>query len=261
MSFLYFIPECVDPPELDKLAQWGLAYAFEAPPAWTLKGGGSGPGGASGLLMAGQGTELGYVPARQTWRELPIVDFQLPITQDDRKTRSWLGFWNEKRPGPQTLGRRAMLSGHAVRLADGQEYHIASARKMVTAGGTIGALCALPHRRDVDGEGRWKKRTLLAEYAELWAIAERFWDFYLGASSGAGAGTETPAADVAAARIDDELLYAWATAALAVNYRVAAVECAMLELFDDRNVLEVLRALIDWPTLMEWSKKKAPAAT
>ena len=46
--------------------------------------------------------------------------------------------------------------------------------------------------------------------------------------------------------------------ALATNYRVGKAEVVLLGLFDDRATVEILKALIDWPTISAWLKKKGP---
>lgn len=248
-GFLYFIADETSPPGMEELAEAGLQYAFEVPPAATPKMSGSGPGGQSGMLLAAQGVELEYRPDKQTWRRLPIADCRLSIANGESSKSVWVGMWNDKRPGPEELARSSQLRGHEVRLADGQMWHVPAARRVVSGTGGPIAACALPHGRDVDDSGRWTQRRLLPAYEDLWQAATRFWDCFVGAA-------QSTADTAVAPTLEDELLYAWATRALATNYRVSAVELAMLGVLDDRNVIEVLKALIDWPTVAAWTEKK-----
>ena len=143
-GFLYFLPECVDPPDLAALAKVGLGYAFEVPPAYTIKGGGSGPGELSGMLV-GDGNDLVYDPARQTWSALPIADCRLPIR---------IGMWNDRPPTPEELVRRKMLPGLSITVGDGREWIVPIARRWVSDAAEGGWFNALPHRWGLDEGGQ-----------------------------------------------------------------------------------------------------------
>jgi len=253
-GFLYFLPECADPPELGDLRKLGLGYAFEKTPAATIKGNGSGPGGLSGMVI-GASNDLEYVPARQTWRRVPSVECRVSSATEadgnaieNRKSPianpPWVGMWNDNPPAPEELIRRDVLVGHSVRLGDGREWIAPVARGWADGGGWFNGL---PHRFDLDDAGQWTRRSIVAAYAELWEIATWFWDAFVG--SNAEAGTTVMLNN---AKVNDG-----AIAALAANYRIGRLEAAMAGLLEDRSAVEVLKALIDWPKVMEWSKKKA----
>ena len=233
-GFLYFIPEQVEPPELEKLRAGGLAYAFEKSPTYReVKG--AGPSGVPGMILAadaGEGTELiGFYPARQTWRKHPAG-------------KAWVGYWNDHRPEPTDLQRRDLLTGHMVRLGDGHEWLIPCARRWVDQGGDLRWRNALPHALGVDDDGLWTRRTLLPEYNRLWAHTEKFYAVY-----------ESLADETPATMTDDEFMEA-TLAVLSANYRVAAIEVDMLGLLIETRVGDILISSIDVPTISEWVKKK-----
>jgi hypothetical protein len=51
-----------------------------------------------------------------------------------------------------------------------------------------------------------------------------------------------------------------AVTALAANYRLGRLEAAMLGILNDVKMNEILRALVDWPTVLALHKKKEAAS-
>lgn len=242
-GFLYFLPNCVDPPDLAALAKLGIGYAFEAPPAYTIKGNGSGPGGLSGMLI-GCGNDLVFEPARQSWRALPAAED--PSSKIEvQKSAAWVGIWNESPPTPEELIRRKPLPGLAIALGDGREWLAPVARRWVAVG-EGGWFNALPHRWGLDQAGEWGRKSVVAVHAELWGIAEWFWTSF----------AEALSTGVVTVFLPEAKVIGGALAALGANYRIGAIEADMLGLFQDGTAAEVLRALIDADCVLGWLKKK-----
>jgi len=255
-GFLYFVPDLVDLPDAAKLRALGLDYAFGRLPAARFITA-AGPSGGPGLLLGEEGwadgTAIGYYPDRQTFR-------QNVETSKRPNVRTWVGLWTQRRPGPEDLLRRDALSGWPVRLGDGQEWLVPVARRFVEQFDELRYYNALPHSVDVDEAGRWTRRSMVGAYAGLWPIAERFWDWYIAHAPGGDAVGDTDAAAPSGSTWTDQEIYESAVTALAVNYHLGPAEVGLLGLLVDSRAGDILKALIDVPTLIEWSKKKALAA-
>jgi len=237
MSFLYFVETDQFQGTLEDVARAGLTYAFEAPPL--VRASTMGPGEKPGFVVSVD-DELGYYPIKQTWRRMSNVECRM--SNEPRPIR-WVGKTTGREIAPAELCRRRTLNGHRVTLADGREWLCPAARKLVDSlDGAVQWHNALPHRWDVDDAGRWIMGSVLPRYAELWEEVEWVWDYFKRADGGTA--------------VDGQKAGHAAALALGANYRVGPVECGLLSLIDDQTVFEVLGALIDWPTLLEWDKKK-----
>ncbi len=249
-GFLYFLPGQNRGIKIADLQAAGLGYAFERrmSPREVL---GGGPDGNPGVVVADPESvpDIGYYADRQTWRKIP-------------GSRNWLGYLTHNRPTPADLQRDQVLDGHWITLADGNEWLVPIARGSVeetfeTPGGakdTRLAWCRnLPEATSIDDdEGHWIRDGVLARYRPLWDTATRWWDARSGAKiPDAEEGKPTRVTFDFDGTNDGALL------ALQANYRVSKIEAAALGLFDDQCVVEILDALIDWPTIEAWLKKKA----
>lgn len=232
MGFLYFIETEQFQGTVEDVRRAGLDYAFEAPPM--VRAASQGPGGRSGFVVSGNG-DLGFYPTKQSWRKNigPIG----PIGP------MWVGKGNDAVIGPRELLRGRPLNGHLVTLADGQQWLCPTARKLTDSpDGTLAWSNALPHKWDVDDAGRWITGVVLPRYAALWQEVDWIWQYFKDAD-----GQTT---------VDGQKAGHAAALALQANYRIGPVECGLLDLIDDQTVFEVLGALVDWPTILEWDKKK-----
>lgn len=237
---LYYVPNETRSISTQRVAELGLGHAFDRD-RWIAREAQHGPGGTAGVCLMRKGSmdgsKLGYYPDRQSWRVVP-------------HSSAFVGYYTEDRPTPATLVRAQILPGHLVELADGNRYEIPVARQWVELDGAPKWACMLPERTEVDANGAWTPGGVIARHAALWAVAEKWWETIRGAEV-TDEGGETIKVAFNFAELNDSALLA-----LATNYHVSRAEVGALGLFDDRCAREVLNALVDWPTLAEWLKKK-----
>lgn len=248
-GFLYFLPGQNRGIKIADLVKLGLGYAFER--RMDVRGvPGGGPDGSPGVVIADPESvpDIGYYADRQTWRKIP-------------GSANWVGHGNENRPTAADLQRNQMLDGHWVELADDAEWLVPVARASAeeTFEGPDGAKDSrlswyqkLPEATSIDEEGNWIRDGVLARYRPLWETAVRWWDARSGAAM-------PDASEQGTVRVtfDFDGLNDAAVLALGANYRVSKIEAAMLGLFDDQCVIRILDALVDWPVIEKWLKKKA----
>lgn len=246
-GLLYFAAERRGRPTLDDLAAWGLGYAFDRQP--TPCECRPGPGGGAGLVLADdrQVSRIGYFPDGQQWRRIP-------------RTANYVGFVTEDPPAPESLAKPTLVPGHRVRLRDGNDWMIPVARGTASQDGGLVGCMALPTATDVDEEtGEWRRGQVVPEHRDLWGMAQAWWDVLLPAIATSAKARETGDPDPKI-KLDFEIPDV-ALAALATNYRVSAIEVALLGLFDETVEQAIANALVDWPTwLAFWEKKTAGLA-
>lgn len=242
-GFLYFIPEHVT--SVRQLDEWGLSYVFEKDGRGFYPCQGKGVEGVQGTVIgderATQTQRITYKAAEQTWRK---------IAGDRSQGKPcFVGFYNDAAPTPEELLRKDALGGHAIRLGDGNDWIIPVARGAAEEGGELRYFAKVPRRLELDENGAWISGTIVDRYAELWAVACKFWDAFT------GAGVEKTA-DGVAMRMEFNDLVNGAMTALSTNYRVRASEAALLGLLDEECCGAILRAVIDWPTVEAFVQKK-----
>jgi hypothetical protein len=244
-GLLYYFPGKTRPEVLpDKLrGALGLAHAF--PEGATPRECTRGPDGGQGIVVADgrhvSEQQLGHYPELQRWAALPA-----------HPARAWLGVVLADPPRPADLARAQQLPGHLVELADGQRWLCPVARKSILpqAIGPDDQLHyanAVPHVSGLDASGAWTATGVVPRYAQLWPLAEAWFDVWLAAEVD----------EQATATFDFAGLHDAAVACLAANYRVSKAEIAVLGLLTEAHAVEVLHALIDWPTIEAFLKKKA----
>lgn len=243
-GFLYYLPG-LHAAGRREIAAAGLGYAFEESPATVRVS--SGPDGTGGVVLGVErslSTAVGFYPDAQTWRKIPGES-------------AWIGLASGSiLPGPADLTRHEQLKGHWVKLADGEEWLVPIARQWSEDDdGELRWSHALPRTLDLDESGEWTFTKILPRYAPLWEIAERWEEArqraIVGESDEAG---NVPVKLTFANAIDS------AVSALQINYRVSRIECAMAGLLAGGIPSDVLDAVIDWPTRLEWFKKKLATA-
>lgn len=236
-GLLYYIPKqtpAITPKMVDEL---GLAYAMAGvmySAAGVVQGG---PDDDCGVILVDPKTvpKFGYYPNEQTWRKIPGSDV-------------WVGMITDSLPSPADLVRNQVLPGHLVKLADGQEWLMPVARGQREEDDELRWSMSLPTApTTVDENGKWVRGDVADAYRPLWETAMRFWDAWFIAE-------KTKGSDKAIMLFDN--LNDAALLALATNYRVGMAEVSLLGLFDSDCVVEILKVLIDWPTLLAWDKKK-----
>jgi hypothetical protein len=228
-DFLYFLPN-ENAINQTKLADAGLAHAFEATPARGAVA--SGPDGTPGLLLSQKAEKVGFSPENQTWRRFP-------------RGTAWVGFWNDEPPTPAELIRKSAISGHALELLDGREWIVPVTRRWRKEGDELRFTVALPRPLVLNSEGEWISGDVVPAYRQLWEIGAA-WLEKIGDAAPTGS----------ALKLDTEAdVIEAAVAALAANYRVSRHEVAALELLSLDAAHLVLDYLVDFPGLEEISKK------
>lgn len=221
--FLYFIPgvthDVTTPGAYRKLCEdAGLGELLKGTGVSArLCTGGPDKGEIGGVVMCPQEADggaapvvkvrCGYFPDEQRWVRGPDGAY-------------WLGYYLEDRPRPETLRRGGMLlEGHAVLLADGQEWRIPIARY-------------LPKIFGVDDQG--------SDIARVRPDCRVFFE---------AASEFTELARSGAKEIPYELMMRTAISGFALNYRIGELELRALEVIDTDNVFQVCWAAIDGPTV------------
>lgn len=244
-GLLYYLPNEPRGIRIERIHELGLGYAFED--RRTPCGCQHGPDGGSGVVIADERCVpshlVGYFPERQQWLKIPGMV-------------AYVGFYPADRPKPADLARTQQLRGHLVKLRDGQEYEIPVARALSEDNGELLHYCRLPAGTSIDEQGNWIRGALAPAEARLWEIAERFYLAFSTQFRTPADEEEQPAEAPTTITLDFAGENDAALAALAHNYRVGKAEVALLGLFDNQAIGGILQALIDWPTFIEFLKKK-----
>lgn len=254
----YFVPGAPAGFGLADARAAGLGYAFDQHfAARTIMG--AGPSGGPGVVFADDSRvkRVGVWLEEQRWMPVPASERRIHV-----------GCERADPPTPEDLARPRMLAGHPVRLGDGQLWQVPAAVAHAEIDERMVPRQALPNRISVDADGEWRRDQVVDEYAALWDVALRWNDELVAAwriqQDGADGADASGTAGAAELTFDFGALNDAALLALAVNYRVSKAEIALLGLFADGVPEEILMAVIDWPTLLAWQKKKradAGAAT
>lgn len=237
-GLLYYAPGRVSVDREELAALW-LGYAFERNP--DCRQCQRGPDSGRGVVFADSRfippSELGYHELKQRWAKTAKGDV-------------WIGVCNDSPPTPADLARDSQIAGHLVILADDQRWLCPVARAFDTNGDSPVPYLALPQTVGVDEHGDWGTGGVVPKFRRLWETATKWFDSVRSAGLGEDSTIKFDFADIADA----------ATLAIQTNYRVGKDEVSILGLFDNRCMTAVLQALVDWPTLEDWLKKKAVSA-
>lgn len=234
-SFLYFLPG-KSTPDLNRellAANPILAGPFfdliHSPRLYATKMMGpnecKGPEGHNGIIIAPApqvdvGQVPGYFPDRQEWRQFGGV---------------WIGWEPGMKPGPESLRRGNQLPGYEVELGDGQIWHAPTIRAFVES--PMQFQSKLPGVWGVDDKMQ-PTREPLEQYLDAWETSGKIWASVFGGAK--------------PLMID---CYEWAVHCLKLNYRIGAAETALLKLFTDDTIREVLQAAVDLPLVEEADRK------
>jgi hypothetical protein len=206
----------------------GLAHALEdghRGGTCEMSPGPSGKGGAIAIPPSPRGSTPPAAAADAArWVQVPERDV-------------WIGWLPDAPPTPRDLARAEQVPGHEVKLADGARWLVPVARRISGATG-------LPRALRWDGRG-WTTGDVVAQHAQLWAIASRVWDAMLGGVQGGV--TLDVECDAAAL-------------ALSTNYRLGPPEIGALGLFTTATQMEVIKALVDLPVLEAFRGEVEPPA-
>lgn len=180
----------------------------------------TGPDGGAGYVVADHDKHVGYYPKKQQWRQ-------------GQNKNYWLGF--DGPVDPKDLQKKELIDGHYITLNDGNQWLIPVARSFPT--GT-----RLPQVLLLGPNGELISESLPA-YASFSQEMERVWDVFTDPDNNEALSMEE----------------AWKIAvnALSINYHIQGEEVSFLKILTTNNVTDILKAVVDIPTLLEKSKKKA----
>lgn len=221
-----------------------------------------GPDGGEGVLVSiPQGEGVRFDADAQTW-----VRFDRPAPGGT----IWLGWWNDARPGPDSIQRAVTLPGYGVLLGDGNTWVVPVAK-------------LLPASRVWDGKS-WLTRQRPV-YAALWNLScdllREFWEPVNTWAEMIERHQQRDDKSAVAIPADEEARatavlseYEAATAGydpmdtvriLSANYRIGPEEVSALELIDAGATIghdwAVANALVDGQRiLLDRAKKNGPAA-
>lgn len=266
-NFLYFLPKHSGSVTLDQLEAAGLRYVFDSP-GFSPRQCQCGPDGSPGVIVATEGNaELGYFADRQTWRKVPDREVWVGMCRGQgpgaREEKKGPGARGQNSDAEFSLARRKQLAGHTVTLLDGQQWLVPVARGWIEQDGEMRWQKRLPVVSVLDDEGRWVEGDVVSQYAALWELAVQFDAMKLAATqsavAAAGGGEAIDDAEPVTVELEFDV-HDGAVAAMAANYRIGPVEASMLGLLTFELAIEVLNALIDEPTWLEWVKKNTADA-
>lgn len=234
-SFLYYFPGGAPVITREAAAAAGLGYALPETGGATCCGTNAGPDGGAGTVAVFAGnTPAAYTPEAQAWRKGP-------------QGKYWVGYWKDRKPGEADLRREHVYEGTGLRLRDGGLWVVPRCYAPLPA-----RPLGLPMKMDLAEDAATWVLKPAEEYAGLCQTAQRLWEMFVGAARNDLTSKEELAAGVSA---------------LAVNYRLSALEVAMLGLWTTRELAGILRALIDADAVEEAfkatgsEKKTTDAAT
>lgn len=212
-GFLYFAPgQNPGKPE-------SLEYAFEGEPQ-RREISGNGPTANSGVVFADSSVPsqyVGYFRDRQKWRDIPNSDLSI-------------GWYPDNPPTEETLRKSDMLDGYLVDLGNGERWKIPIARTWNENGNYI---TALPCVVGVNSDGQvCRTDNVVAQYRSLWETATRIFE-----------GIKSSLEENSEAKLSLE--YDSCFEVIAANYRVSAIEIAILELVTTKNSWSIAHAVID----------------
>jgi len=235
-GFLYF---AAGRPRVDQawLESHGPAHAFEPDDLGRLSQAevGQGPGDQRGVLFtrtAGEPQPMGYAPGVQKWAKAVGGDW-------------WLGCETDAPPTPADLLRAEAIDGHLVRLGDGQKWLVPVAR-MVAGGSTLPQAIVLGPKGEKIGRAL-PRYVALGRHGERVAVDLRIKMGVDAAPDGYEPVSVSEGWDIA-------------VEALGINYRLGPDEVSLLELITTQNMVPILEALVDMPTLRAVTAERLAAA-
>ncbi|BBO34734.1 hypothetical protein [Lacipirellula parvula] len=228
--FLYFVGGDQRPVDFEKLAKWQLSFAIET--SIENRPVSTGPSGGAGnvFMEDAPGVDAGYYPDDQTWSKMPAVEGRPEL---------WIGYWNDRKPTPQTLKRAKLLRGPVLTLADGNEWQVPIVRRY--DGAAQQWQCELPAYLAFDGTGKVGPGRPLAKYAHLWDATATIAELQFAKDAG----------DEAREPTQDELLAA-VSALMGANYRVSLPELIALEALEETHLALIVMVAVRYESLVNW---------
>ena len=222
-AFLYFLPG-KNAAHVAALKDAGLGYLFDGSASATTGSMEPGPGGTRGaVVVVGSPPPVLHVPQGVEWQDCG---------------KYWLGYDPENPPTPQDLEREELVDGHDVGLADGNLWLVPVARH-------YDGSTPLPRPIKWHPERGFEPGEVAKRHRDLFAGAQQAWDALMGIS------------EDGAFAVGDE--YDLLSVALGTNYRVGPAEIGALAILLTTNRIDVVKAVVDWPGLEEFLKKRGAA--
>lgn len=175
-----------------------------------------GPDNGSGAIVAMQpqvdaGQQPRYQRELQTWAKFGDLH---------------IGYQTDMLPGPESLRRASQITGYEVELGDGRIWNAPTIRRYSEA--QSGWQSQLPMMWGLDADMKPSMQPM-KKFADAW---------------------ETSGKILSALFFDDKPAlmvdcFEWAVKSLQLNYRVSAIEAAILQLFNDDTILKTLQAAVD----------------
>ena len=155
-----------------------------------------------------------------------------------------VGLSDSVKPDPQQLTRPTMLRGHVVKLADGTNWLVPIARGFDS--GSEQMFLALPIALEYEcSTGRWIAGGVETQYKAFFDLAQSH------------ASLRWEMIEKGVLQFEDPDADALAIVALQTNYRVSSIELSFFPgAYTPRTRQQVLDAILDIPTWMDWHRKK-----
>jgi hypothetical protein len=214
--------------------------------------------GVLGRRSEQEGLELLLNPKKQTWRVWSHFK-----EGDVERGTLWVGYWNDRRPGPADLVRdRLWPTVETARMADGNDWLLPVLR-------FHGGVWVGPNQFAYSDAGEWELE-MEPRYAPIAARGERLFQTLMAVPDDRWSALEPEMQEVYPKASDvenpmDKLeVAALICDALALNYCVSGPEVAMLGLLTDATREEAQTNLLGLQTverfLKDYQTKKKPAA-
>lgn len=241
-GLLYFIPgkQAVNSGDIEKVGLdkvfRGCSFGFRQTSAHAS--------GSSGCIVVpdpcsplGVKPKTGYYVKTQIWEKAPKADY-------------WIGYEKDRPVKPDDLLRKEFIAGHTVKLLDGNEWTIPTARSF-PMGSKLPKALLLGNDGELISEA-------LPKFASISQKADLVWKNFVAQQIAKEEGGESEEEGIS-------FVEAWkiATEAIGLDHVIGENEISVLRLFSTENVSEMLDALVDMPTViaesmarMEANKKK-----
>lgn len=184
-----------------------------------------GPGNQSGMIISALPVESREPPRRiGYYPQDPAIEWH---SFDNGSL--WIAIDTQNPPTPADLARSKQLQGHAVEMADGQQWIVPVLRRWPSGSG-------LPQDWEFDDAGQFVQR-IKARYRQLWDRSAWVHALHYDAA------TEN--------RVDLAEALQFVLDCLALNYRIGRNEQRLCHLVDTTNWETALGATVDLPKVMQ----------
>jgi hypothetical protein len=190
----------------------------------------AGPDSCSGLIF-GLMEIPKYIPKEQTWTHIESVKTE--VFPDG----FWIGY--DKLPKPPELERKNKISGHLVKLGDGNQWEIPVAR-LYTGEPMVSQVLKL------DPSSGKMLMEIEGKYKRIWEIACEYYELRVGAYEANADNFKYTFSDI----------FDLCAEIMGANYVIGKWEISLMGLVNTENLREILEALIDMPRIWETFGKK-----